>query len=491
MQLLWWSVSSPWGMLMSALLVALHLAVIVRALTRPGREAAARVAWVAVLLFLPFVGVFAYLMLGETSIGRVRRARMGSAEKSISLPKTQRPSGLDPDTESDFSLVESINGFAATQGNSVRLAADSDAAIDELVADIDAAQSTVHIGFYIWLADTNGTKVADAVSRAARRGVTCRILVDAVGSRAFLRSHLWAQMKQAGATCVAALQDLPRWGKLAVGRVDLRNHRKITVIDDTIAYCGSQNCADPAFRVKPKFAPWVDVFFRCQGPIVAQEQWLFLTTWRTELPQDTVSVGTPRAWGPSEGAASMPAHDSVVGAMFGTGPTARPGAMSEAFTTVIAAAHSELTVSTPYFVPDEPLLAALCAAPRRGVRTTLVLPQNNDSWFVAQAARSSYRRLLEAGVELYEYPLGLLHSKTMTVDGHLAMVGSANMDRRSLELNYENNLLLAHPAATAAIRERQQSYLDASSPVSLVTVRGWSLWSRLVQNAVAMLAPIL
>lgn len=359
------------------------------------------------------------------------------------------------------------------------------------MADIDAAQSTLHIGFYIWLADHNGTKVAQAVSRAAQRGVTCRILVDALGSRAFLSSPLWAQMKAAGAQCVAALQDLPRWGKLAVGRVDLRNHRKIVVIDDTVAYCGSQNCADPAFRVKPKFAPWVDIFFRCEGPIVAQQQWLFLTTWRTERPDDTAEVGSPREWAPSEGAGSLPTHGHVLGAMFGTGPTARGGAMSEAFTAVIAAAHHELTVSTPYFVPDEPLLAALCAAPRRGVRTVLILPAHNDSWFVAQAARSSYRRLLEAGVELYEYPLGLLHSKTMTVDGQLALVGSANMDRRSLELNYENNLLLADGAATAAIRTRQQSYLDESAPVSVVTVRAWSLWERLVQNAVAMLAPIL
>lgn len=493
MQLLWWTVSAPWGWLFSAVLVAVHVAVIIRALTRPGRTASARVAWVAVLLFLPLLGVLAYFFLGETSIGRIRTSRMTKAEAALAPPEATRVTALEPAIASVFSATESINGFAVTEGNTVRLSADSDTAINELVADIDAARSTIHIGFYIWLADENGTKVAQAVMRAAQRGVTCRILVDALGSRAFIASPLWAQMKGSGAHCVAALRDLPRWGKLAVGRVDLRNHRKITVIDDTIGYCGSQNCADPAFRVKAKFAPWVDVFFRVQGPIVAQQQWLFLTTWRTELPHDTVDVGSPRAWGGHEGAASAagPESEPTFGAMFGTGPTVRAGAMSEAFTTVIGAANHELIMSTPYFVPDESLLAALCAAPRKGVRTTLVIPRRNDSWFVAQAARSSYLRLLEAGVQLYEYPLGLLHSKTITVDGQLALVGSANMDRRSLELNFENNLLLANPAVTATVRERQQSYLEASTPVSVADVKAWSLWARLVQNTVAMLAPIL
>ena len=124
----------------------------------------------------------------------------------------------------------------------------------------------MHISFYIWLDDRNGGKVADALVAAAKRGVHCRIMVDALGSRAFIHSPRWRQLRDAGAHVVAMLDDVPRLGHLAVGRVDLRNHRKIVVIDNAIAYCGSQNCADPEFRIKPRFAPWVDVLLRCEGP---------------------------------------------------------------------------------------------------------------------------------------------------------------------------------------------------------------------------------
>ncbi|RII42720.1 cardiolipin synthase [Galactobacter valiniphilus] len=493
MQLLWFGNGTWWGLLIGLGLVLLHLAVIIRALTRPHRAAASRVAWVAVLLFLPLLGVIVYLFLGETSIGRGREERMAAAEASLPLPRPPHAPALSASAEAIMKLATSVNGFEPTEGNSIALQADSNAAVDSLVADIDAARSTIHISFYIWLADNNGTKVADAITRAAARGVTCRIMVDALGSRAFLSSKQWAGMSAAGAHCVAGLRDVPRWGRLAVGRPDLRNHRKIVVIDDAIAYMGSQNCADPEFRVKPKFAPWVDVFFRCTGPLVAQHQWLFLTTWLTEQPDDAAARVPARAPQASSGRSGSAAEGErgVAAVAFGTGPTVRAGAMSEAFVAVIGSAHDELVVTTPYFVPDEPLLAALCAAPRRGVDTTLIVPARNDSWLVAQSAESAYERLLEAGVRLYEYPLGLLHSKTITVDGQLALVGSANMDRRSLELNYENNVVIASAAVTADVRARQQSYLDASSPVALEAVSAWSFPRRLVHNVVAMLAPLL
>lgn len=474
------------GTLISIVLFLATIATVLRALTRPHRTPASRVAWVAVIMFLPILGIIAYLFLGETSIGRERVRKLKAAEARLQLPldEDHTPTDLTVDDASLFELVGSINGFAAVKGNSAVLAADSDAAIDELVADINAAEETVHISFYIWLNDHNGGKVADAVAAAAQRGVRCRIMVDALGSRAFVKSPRWAQMGDAGAHMAVALNDIHRAGNFAVGRVDLRNHRKIVVIDNKISYVGSQNCADPAFSPKPKFAPWVDIFLRCQGPIVRQEQWLFLTGWESETGEQV-----PADFSDTPAVAEVP--NGLTAAMFGTGPTSRTGAMSEVFVACMYAAHEELTISTPYFVPDSAMLAALCAAPRRGVKTTLVLPMHNDSWFVGAAARSDYEALLDAGVELYEYPLGLLHTKSLTVDGHVTLVGSANMDRRSLELNYENNMLAVGEEITASIRTRQQVYIDASQRVDIASVQGASFWHRLVQNAVAMLAPIL
>jgi cardiolipin synthase len=266
------------------------------------------------------------------------------------------------------------------------------------------------------------------------------------------------------------------------GRIDLRNHRKIVVIDHRITYCGSQNCADPAFTIKAKYAPWVDAVIRFEGPIARQNQHLFAADWTAHTGEDLSALLLRPI------AESRPGFTAQV---IGTGPTVRYSAMPETFESLIYSAREELVVTTPYFVPDESIQAALCACARRGVPTTIVFPARNDSWIVAAASRSYYRDLLEAGVRIYEYPHGLLHTKSLTLDGEVTLIGSANMDRRSFELNYENNILFYDPALTAEVRQRQSSYIAQSRPVDAAAVEGWSRRHRLWNNAVAMLGPVL
>lgn len=486
----------PVGAVLSGLLFVVHLLVVCRAITRPDRSPASRVAWVAVVMSVPLLGVIAYALLGETSIGR---NRVRSLRAVVQRMRTPVAAGPPPEVSAPavelFDLGRTINGFDPVGGNRIRLLGDPDApatdpmrdsdlSIDALVADIERARESVHISFYIWLDDDNGGKVADAVCAAARRGVTCRVMVDALGSRGFTRSPRWRQLQEAGAHTLATLDDIPRLGHLAVGRLDLRNHRKIVVIDNRVSYCGSQNCADPQFRIAAKFAPWVDIWLRCEGPVVRQEQYVFLTAWIAETGESV--EGLPTAQPEPE---AFP--DGVVAQMFGTGPTTQGNSMSDMFVATIFAAQRELVITTPYFVPDEALLRALCAAPRRGVRTTIVFPERNNSPLVGASCNSTYPALLGAGVEVYEYPLGLLHTKSMTLDGRIALVGSANMDRRSLQLNVENNLLVDDPDLTASIRRRQDSYLSVSRRVAPDAVRRWSFPKRLVQDTVAVLAPLL
>jgi cardiolipin synthase len=468
------------------LLFALYLLVAARALTRPNRSPASRVAWVAAIMLFPLVGVVAYFLLGETSVDAERVERLREAATRLPLPDDapHAPADIEPRIAALFELGRSINGFAPVAGNRIALMRDSNSAIDTLIADIDAARDHVHIGFYIWLDDHNGGRVADAVAAAARRGVRCRVLVDAFGSLAFVRSPRWQQLSDAGVQVDAMLDDVPRLRSFAIGRVDLRNHRKIVVIDGRIAYCGSQNCADPEFRVKAKFAPWVDILLRCEGPVVQQEQYLFLTTWISETDDAPENL-------PSPAIPSQTFAPGVIAQMFGTGPTGSDNAMSDMFVAAMYAARSTLTITTPYFVPDEAILRALCAAPRRGVATTIIFPTRNDSLLVANACRSNYLNLLESGVAVYEYPLGLLHTKSMTIDDHIALVGSANMDRRSLELNYENNLLIADADFTRTLCARQAEYLAASNRIAIEAVRAWPFHKRLLQNAIAMMAPVL
>jgi len=469
--------------------VALHtlaqVAVIIRVLLRPHRNPASRLSWVVVVLAVPVVGMLGYLLLGETNIGRRRAERMQRIRAELTDPPVT-PVALPGRHAPLFRVGRSIGGYPPTGGNSASLMADSNAAIDALVADIDAATDHVHLLFYIWLPDGNGTKVAQALMRAAGRGVACRALVDDIGSKLLVRSALWPAMAAAGVRLARALPvGIPLLRALN-GRIDLRNHRKIAVIDDAVTYCGSQNCADPEFRVKPRYAPWVDVLLRFEGPVARQNQHLFASDWMAWSTEDLTALLARPMLPPRPGAG-----DGFAAQVVASGPTTRHSAMPELFQSLIYAAQRELVITTPYYVPDDPLQAALCAAANRGVATTLVLPARNDNWAVGATSRSCYAELLAAGVAIHEFEGGLLHAKTLTLDGEVALVGSANMDRRSFDLNYENTILLADRALTAALRGRQDDFLARSRRVTAAEVAAWPWPRRLWNNAVAVLGPVL
>ncbi len=469
--------------------IVVQFALIVRVLLRPHREPASRIAWVVVIVAMPVLGILGYVLFGEVNIGRRRVRRM--REVLAGMPGSSSADGADDhNAQADlperyvplFRVGHSINGFEPLGGNRARLMRDSQATIDAMVADIDAARDHVHLLFYIWLPDVSGCKVVEALKRAAARNVTCRAMVDSLGSRILIGSEHWAAMRAAGVRLATALPIRNPLLRPLKGRIDLRNHRKIVVIDDHITYCGSQNCADPEFRIKAKYAPWVDAVMRFQGPIARQNQYLFAADWMAHVDEDLGDLlrrPMPRAEG------------SLIAQVTGTGPTVRYSAMPEMFESLMYAARRELMISTPYYVPDEPMQAALCASARRGVRTTIIFPAKNDSWIVGAASRSYYHDLLAAGVRIFEYEGGLLHSKSLTVDGEITLIGSANMDRRSFELNYENNILFYDPAMTAEVRDRQASYLAQSHPVTFEMVASWSLRRQLLNNTIAILGPVL
>jgi cardiolipin synthase len=477
------------GVISSLAYIIIHFGVILRAILRPNREPASRVAWVVIILVLPLVGISAYILFGETNIGRKRVARMHKVVAQIETTVKAADQGSAPLKEAVseqyahlFQVASSINNYQPTGGNSAQLLADSDCTIDAIVADIDAATEHVHVIFYIWLTDTNGLKVVEALKRAAARNVICRAIADGLGSRTMIRSPHWKAMKTAGVRVAEALPIGFLLLRPLRGRIDLRNHRKIVVIDNHITYCGSQNCADPEFLVKAKFAPWVDAMVRFEGPIARQNQKLFAADWMAHVDEDITPILQQPIAQPQPGF-----HAQVIG----TGPTVRYSAMPELFESLMYAARKELCITTPYYVPNESMQEALCASARRGVKTTIIFPARNDSWIVAAASHSYYANLLEAGVRIFEFEHGLLHTKSLTIDGDVTLIGSANMDRRSFELNYENNILLHDVALTQAVRQRQDDYLEQSYEVTLEMVEQWSLARRLWNNTIGMLGPIL
>ncbi len=477
------------GAILILLNISLHVAFVVRVLLRPHREPASRIAWVVVIVAVPLLGILAYLFFGETNIGRRRVARL--RESIARLPGWRDAAAESVIRQREdipqrymhlFQAGQTINGFAPVGGNRGHLLPDSNATIDAIVADIDAAQNHVHLLFYIWLTDHNGCKVIEALKRAAARGVTCRAMADDLGSRSMIGSKHWKAMREAGVLLAVALPVGNPLLRLLIGRIDLRNHRKIIVIDNQITYCGSQNCADPEFRVKAKYAPWVDAMIRFEGPIARQNQYLFTSDWMAETDEDISGLLREPI---SETETGFPAQ------VIGTGPTVRYSAMPEMFETLIYAARRELVITTPYYVPDESMQAALCASAYRGVETSIIFPARNDSWIVGAASRSYYSDLLAAGVSIFEYEGGLLHTKSLTIDGEISLIGSANMDRRSFELNFENNILFYDQALTAALRQRQDSYIASSRIVAADMVESWSWQHRLCNNAIAMFGPVL
>jgi cardiolipin synthase len=425
-----------------------------------------RLAWLVVVFAVPVVGVVAYLLVGEVRFGRRRARRHRRIAERIggrAAVHFARPEPLDELICREHSqiayLAESVGGNMPHGGHTLHLFGDTDLFIQALVEDIAQARAHCHLEFYIYLDDHSGQRVAEALMDAAGRGVTCRLLVDGVGSVGFLRSHLRKRMQTRGVAVVEALPTSLL--RLPFARIDLRNHRKLVVIDGMIGYCGSQNIADAEFAIKPKYAPWVDAMVRLRGPAVRDLQVLF------------------------------PSPDGAVVQIMGTGPDAYNEALRQITQTSLHAAREELIITTPYFVPDEATATALYTTARRGVDTTLVVPARNDSPLVAAASRSFYERLLEAGVQVHEYQQGLLHAKTMTLDRRLALVTTANFDRRSFELNFEVSLVVYDSDFASELRLLQKAYIDGSRTVSETQWkrRGWP--RRLWQNTAGMLGPIL
>jgi cardiolipin synthase len=381
-------------------------------------------------------------------------------------------------------LSEVAGGIPALPGNSWHLLGGAEVAFPSLIADIDAARRTCHMEFYIWNIGGSADLVAEAHLRAAARGVVCRVLVDAVGSRPFLRSELYRRLRSGGVNLRSAMPVNPF--RMLFVRFDLRLHRKFAVIDGEVGYAGSMNMADPAyFKRDAHVGQWVDAMVRLQGPAVEGLAITFLEDWELETgegAEQLVDTGDAHAIAPKG-----PAIVQVVP----SGPLVREESIEAVLLTAIYAARNDLVLTTPYFVPDEVLLMALTSAALRGVDVTLVIPARVDSKLARLASQPFKGDLLEAGVRIVQFEPGFLHTKSVTVDGELSLFGSLNLDPRSLILNFEITLSIYDEAFTKALRALQQSYIDQSTPIDRAAWRARPRLQKFVENAARLLSPLL
>jgi len=466
---------------------ALHVAVAGVILLRRGRRPAVATAWIVTVMALPVLGVVLYLLVGESRVGRRRARRHAAIVARVDRPEVHRhqdPRSMEVQLGQEqrqlSRLAASVSHGPVLGGNRVDLSGDSAANIDRMVADIDAARRHVHLLTYIFLNDAAGRSIAQALARAARCGVATRLLVDALGSKAFLSSETRMLLEKAGVQVTAALPvSLVR---AVLARLDLRNHRKLLVVDGEIAWVGSQNIAEASFAPKARYAPWVDCMLRVRGPLVRELQLVFVEDWYMERQEDLDAV-----------LRIEPEHDAagVTAQAVATGPNFGNDSMTTLLQAAVHLAREEIVLTTPYYVPDLPMQAALAVAARRGVRVHLVVPRRNDSWLVQRASRAFYADLLQAGVTIHEFTGGLLHAKTLVVDGLASVVTSANLDRRSFEINFEMGVLVYDAAFCTRLRELQATYMCRSVVVDRAVWDARPLGQRLLESTAGLLSPLL
>lgn len=448
-------------------------------------------AWLVLILFVPLLGLPAYLLVGEVRLGHWRRKRHARVARGLEERAAVFWQSGAQDWTSSFGpythiarLGAVVGGLPALRGNRLHLFGDCDHTLEALVRDIDGARARCHLVFYIWMPTGAGELVGEALLRAAARGVDCRVLVDSVGSRPFLRSPLCRRLRAGGVRVVEALPANPL--RLVLARLDLRNHRKIAVIDGWIAYAGSQNVTDSTFgpRRPRGVGPWIDAMVRIEGPAAQALEVTFLRDWMMEVESEEID---PAAFLPDH---PIPEGGSIV-QVVPTGPGPGPNAMHEAILTTIYAAREELILTTPYFVPDEATRSALVAAAMRGVAVTIVVPSLIDTPITAAAGRAAYQDLLDAGVRMHEFQRGLLHAKTITVDRQLALIGSANLDMRSFWLNYEVTVFIYDSDVASHLRMLQVEYVSRSAELDADAWRRRPLWRRFLENVARLASPLL
>jgi len=480
-----------WTALIPGILFLLHwgaVALVALRVISKRRSQGVSLAWLVILGWIPIAGIVLYVFFGESWLSRRRARRMQVLEAAARA----RFEALDPfaatedPTKRPFlaplnRLARKSSIIPALSDNKLELLDDADAFFPALLEEIERAERTISLLFYIYEPGGRVDQVTQALAAAANRGVHVRVLADAVGSAAFFAGKQDNFLRAAGADVRASLPVNP--ARAFVSRIDLRNHRKLAVFDGRTAITGSMNLADPKFfKQNAGVGPWVDIMARVRGPAVNALDLIFALDWCVEHPDDSLHAERP-----SE---PVPAGDTAI-QILSSGPGDNPDDLRRVLLQSIYSAREELVISTPYFVPDDTMLTALITAAQRGVSVTLIVPERVDSRFVRHAARSYYDDLLKAGVGVRLFRPGLLHAKTAVIDRRLVLIGSANMDRRSLWINFELSIF-AHDEETAEqLRYIQQRYIAQSRNLNDEAWHKRPVLTRLVDNAAQLLAPIL
>ena len=468
--------------------IAITVRVIMR---RPDTGVA--LAWLLIVVMLPLTGAVIYLLIGERRISH--RRKRGIAALRIDYKKISQAAVREGLTDVDWSrhlpaargmnrLGQKTVGFSTVRGSSLQAFSDTQEMLQTIARDVDAAKTSVLMEFYIWNEGGTADEVLEAVIRAAGRGVSCRVLVDALGARPWWKGMQPQRLRDAGVEVRPALP--VGFFRTFVGRTDLRLHRKIVVVDGEVAWTGSMNLVDPrVFKQGAGVGEWVDAMVRLEGAVVAPLAATMIGDWALETGESI--HGLVQSAGLHLVKPEGPADIQVIA----SGPGETGDGLLQMLLALINAARDELVLTTPYLVPDDSMIFALRGAAGRGVKVSVIVPERVDSFLTRYASRSYYDELLGLGVQIYLYRKGLLHTKSIMVDGAMSMFGTVNLDMRSLWLNYEVALFVYEPEFAKELRALQQTYIDDADRLDPAAWARRSFRERFLENSLRLASPLL
>ncbi len=481
----------------ATLLPVLHLLLVVGfsvrvIMQRPATGVA--LAWLFLIAAVPFGGAIAYLLVGEKRIPPERRHRLARLRESyvelVDALSKQKLTEVNwarhsPEAREMDRLGRLLVGLPTVSGSTGKMLSRTEDSLRGIAGDVDAAKHSVLMEFYIWSEGGLADEVLESVIRAAKRGVVCRLLIDALGAAPWWKKSAQPnRLREAGVHLQAALP--VGILRAIIGRNDVRVHRKIVIIDGEIAWSGSMNMVDPRFfKQDANVGEWVDAMMRVEGAIVTPLALTMIGDWTLETGESVRDVALEAKIGVT------PAKGDGDAQIVPSGPGQTDDGLLQMLLATIGAAREELILTTPYFVPDESLLRAMRGAAARGVKVSMIVPEKVDSMLTRYASRSFYDELMDCGVKIFLYRKGLLHTKSITADRRISMFGTVNLDMRSLWINYEVAAFVYGREFGEELYRLQQSYIDDSDLLDPDEWAKRSEWQRFLENVFRLTGPVL
>lgn len=448
------------------------------------KQPVSTLAWITAIVTLPFLGSALFLLVGINRVERraalklASRLQIGRVVPGLARFQLLPGEVLEPQVQRLQRLADRVSTTKCCFGNAVEVLTNTNRTLGLIEQAVKSARESIHLEYYIFQPDRTGYRLRDLLIGKASEGVKVRFLFDGVGSiflgRKFLRPMLDAGITVASALPGASFRE--RWS------INLRNHRKIVIVDGTIGFTGGMNIGDEYIGRNRSLGYWRDTHLRLNGPVVLQLQQVFAEDWFFATGEQPTGV----EWYPPTDQAGDQIAQVVAG-----GPDGDVDVFHSLFFAAINEASDRVTLATSYFIPTPALVTALETAAHRGVRVRLMVPKYGDHQWMVVAGRGYYESLLESGVEIYEYGRGPLHPKTLTIDGLWSFVGTPNFDTRSLLLNFEVGVALYESKLAAQLEEQFADDLEHSERVVLAEFRRRPRLYKLSEQVLKLFSPIL